>query len=137
MSYLRYKFITGEKRNWNFIYIYKEQQLYTFNANGTKGKIYRCINRKCKCRVLLKPTNEVFRFNNEIQNHTNNCEKRFKHLINLEKVKREFEKEIMDKNIEKKFDTRAKIYRIILLKFFIIYSMLVCICVCICIFPCM
>lgn len=82
-------FVMGEKRNWKFLYIFEEKQFYTFNSNGTKGKIYRCANRNCKCRVLINSDEIVTRSNSVAHNHTDDCEQRYKKLQAMEAIKQQ------------------------------------------------
>ena len=87
MSSVEYEFVMGEKKNWRFLYVLSEKQFYTLNATGAKGKIYRCHDRKCKCRVLLKDNNEVIRWNDATHSHENDCEDRYKTLKAMQAIK--------------------------------------------------
>lgn len=86
---LEHTFVMGERKNTQFLYIFSEKQLYTFNANGVLGKIYRCANRKCKSRLIFKESEKkcVKQSTAVNHNHTDDCESRFNKLLALEKMK--------------------------------------------------
>lgn len=83
---MQHDFVMGEKKNWTLLYIVEEKQFYSLNANGAKGKIYRCLNRNCKCRALVND-DKVVRFNTEQHNHNDDSEERYKKLKVLELMK--------------------------------------------------
>lgn len=87
---LEHTFVMGERKNTQFLYIFLEKQLYTFNANGVAGKIYRCANRKCKSRRIYKESEKkcIKSSSAHEHNHADDCESRYKNLLALQDMKK-------------------------------------------------
>lgn len=74
--------------NGRYLYVHDEKQFYTFNANGKRGKIYRCRNRKCKSRVMITVEDVCIKLNNTANhNHVDTCEDEMKKLSAMQKIK--------------------------------------------------
>lgn len=52
---LKYEIVKAKRVDAEYLYVFSEKRFYTYNAMVKKGKAYRCHNRNCKSRVILKP----------------------------------------------------------------------------------
>lgn len=85
---LTFKFVMGDRKNTQYLYIVEEKQLYTKNVPGKSGIIYRCANRQCKSRVIVKNDLNCIKLPTaQPHNHDNNCEQRFIDLVAVQKMK--------------------------------------------------
>lgn len=86
---LEYTFVMSEKKNGKFLYLHSDKQLYTYTADCKKGKTYRCYQRPCPSRVILKESDNycIRSERQQPHDHVGNCEERFIKLKALESIK--------------------------------------------------
>lgn len=87
---MEYSFVMSDRISGKFLYINSEKQLYTYNADrkNPPGKTYRCKDRKCPARVIIRDDGEcVYPPNRQPHNHGGDFEQKFTDLKGLEQVK--------------------------------------------------
>lgn len=86
---LSFRIIPGERLNTKLLFTKQDKQLFTFNDYSTYGRIYRCQNRKCPARVLLLPSGQCVKLNNQKpHNHDYDCEQKVKKINALNDIKK-------------------------------------------------
>lgn len=83
-----YEFVSGKKKNSRLLYECDEKQLFSINAKGKLGNIYRCYDRKCPARRTLCDNGVLIKLHTaKPHNHATNQEQIYKNLRALSSLK--------------------------------------------------
>lgn len=81
------RLVMGEKKNWQFLYLFDDKMLYKKNAPSKNGYIYRCVHEKCPARIRQKSDVDCVKLATaKPHNHSENDEQRYTNLLGNERM---------------------------------------------------